>query len=146
MGTFFFSLSLFTFENDRNLFWVYQNGDFLREKTFHGGEKFRKNDFAPSEKYACYTPLIMYKKMISHIRHIIKFLLFLRTHSHSSWPACRFHIMQYRCGYCKLQYLWRYFAATAYKVAPFAVAAGRVPSRVIQPDVATAVLHCMGPT
>ena len=26
------------------------------EKAFHGGKKIRKNDFAPSEKYACYAP------------------------------------------------------------------------------------------
>ena len=31
-------------------------GIFYREKTFHAGEKIRKNDFAPSEKYACYAP------------------------------------------------------------------------------------------
>ena len=29
---------------------------FYREKTFHAGEKIRKNYFAPSEKYACYAP------------------------------------------------------------------------------------------
>ena len=34
-------------------------GIFYREKTFHAGKKnqeIRKNDFAPSEKYACYAP------------------------------------------------------------------------------------------
>ena len=31
-------------------------GIFYREKAFHVGEKTRKNDFAPSEKYACYAP------------------------------------------------------------------------------------------
>ena len=30
-------------------------GNFYREKAFHVGKNFRKNDFAPSEKYACYT-------------------------------------------------------------------------------------------
>ena len=32
-------------------------GIFYREKAFHTGEKIRKNDFAPSEKYACYAPV-----------------------------------------------------------------------------------------
>ena len=31
-------------------------GIFYREKAFKAGEKIRKNDFAPSEKYACYAP------------------------------------------------------------------------------------------
>ena len=31
-------------------------GIFYREKAFHVGKKIRKNDFAPSEKYACYAP------------------------------------------------------------------------------------------
>ena len=31
-------------------------GIFYREKAFHAGKKIRKNDFAPSEKYACYAP------------------------------------------------------------------------------------------
>ena len=31
-------------------------GIFYREKAFYAGEKIRKNDFAPSEKYACYAP------------------------------------------------------------------------------------------
>ena len=44
------------FENDRNLFWVYQNGNFLLGKSISRREKIRKNDFAPSEKYACYAP------------------------------------------------------------------------------------------
>ena len=29
---------------------------FYREKAFHTREKIRKNDFVPSEKYACYAP------------------------------------------------------------------------------------------
>ena len=41
--TFFFFL-LFTFENDGNLFWVYQNGNILpgKKKTFRAGKKIRK--------------------------------------------------------------------------------------------------------
>ena len=53
---FFFFFLLFTFENDENLFWVYHNGNFLPGKPFNAGKKIRKNDFAPSEKYACYAP------------------------------------------------------------------------------------------
>ena len=29
---------------------------FYREKAFHAGEKIRKNDFTPSEKFSCYAP------------------------------------------------------------------------------------------
>ena len=50
---FFFFFLLFTFENDENLFWVYQNGKFLPGKNISCREK---NDFAPSEKYDCYAP------------------------------------------------------------------------------------------
>ena len=32
-------------------------GIFNWEKAFHFGKKVRKNYFAPSEKYACYTPV-----------------------------------------------------------------------------------------
>ena len=53
---FFFFFFLFTFENDENLFWVYQNGNFLPGKSISRREKITKNDFAPSEKYACYAP------------------------------------------------------------------------------------------
>ena len=34
-------------------------GIFYREKTFHAGEKIRKNDFSPSEKYVCYAPVVL---------------------------------------------------------------------------------------
>ena len=56
-GEDFFFFLLFTFENDGNLFWVYQNGDFIPGKAFYAGKKSGKNDFAPSEKYACYGPV-----------------------------------------------------------------------------------------
>ena len=46
----------FAFENDGNLWRVYQNGNFLGGKAFHAGKRIRKNDFIPSEKYACYAP------------------------------------------------------------------------------------------
>ena len=48
----------FTFQNDENLFWVYQNGNFLPGKSISHREKMWKNDFAPSEKFSC-TPLIV---------------------------------------------------------------------------------------
>ena len=35
---------------------VYQNGNFLPGKSISRGKKIRKNDLAPSEKYACYVP------------------------------------------------------------------------------------------
>ena len=48
---------LFTFQNGKTLFSVYQNGNFLPGKThFTPGKKIRKNDFAPSEKFSCYAP------------------------------------------------------------------------------------------
>ena len=53
---FFFFFLLFTFQNDENLFWVYQNGNFLPGKRNSRREKIRKNDFAPSEKNSCYAP------------------------------------------------------------------------------------------
>ena len=61
---FFPSPLLFTFENSGNLFWVYQNGNFLPGKSsFHAGKKIRKNDFAPSENYACYAPASVVRKL-----------------------------------------------------------------------------------
>ena len=36
---FFFFFVLFTFENDRNLFWVYQNANFLPGKSISCREK-----------------------------------------------------------------------------------------------------------
>ena len=36
-------------------------GIFYWEKAFHSGKKIRKNDFAPSEKYACYAPVSVTK-------------------------------------------------------------------------------------
>ena len=43
-------------ENEGNLFWVYQNGNFLPGKNISLREQNQENDFAPSEKYACYAP------------------------------------------------------------------------------------------
>ena len=52
----FFFFLLFTFKNHWNLFWVNQNGNFLPGKSISCQEKIRKNDFAPSEQFSCYTP------------------------------------------------------------------------------------------
>ena len=54
--TFFFLL--FTFQNDENLFWVYQNGNFLLGKSISRRKKIWKNDFAPSGKIPV-TPLLL---------------------------------------------------------------------------------------
>ena len=52
---FFFFFLLFTFEKDRNLFWVYQNGNFLPgKKHFTQGKKSGKMTLPPPpEKYVC---------------------------------------------------------------------------------------------
>ena len=52
----FFFFLLFTFENDRNLFWVYLNGNFLQEKTIHAGKKSGKMTLPPQKNMPA-TPL-----------------------------------------------------------------------------------------
>ena len=55
-GPFFFSFLLFTFENDGNLFWLYQNGNFLPGKRhFTPGKKSGKMTLAPQKMSV--TPL-----------------------------------------------------------------------------------------
>ena len=56
---FFFFFLLFTFENDGNLFWVYQNGNFLpgKKKHFTPGKKSGKMTLPP-QKNMSVTPLI----------------------------------------------------------------------------------------
>ena len=51
---FFFCFSLL--KTTKICFGSTKMGIFYREKAFHAGKKFWKNDFAPSEKYACYAP------------------------------------------------------------------------------------------
>ena len=51
---FFFCFSLL--KTTKICFGSTKMGIFYREKAFHAGKKIRKNDFAPSEKYACYAP------------------------------------------------------------------------------------------
>ena len=53
---FFFFFFLFTFETTEICFLAYQNGNFLPGKSISRREQNQENDFAPSEKYACYTP------------------------------------------------------------------------------------------
>ena len=53
---YFIFFLLFTFQNHLNLFWVYQNGNFLPGKGISLREKIGKNNFAPSEKYSSYAP------------------------------------------------------------------------------------------
>ena len=54
---FFFSFLLFIFEKDGNLFWVYQNGNFLPGKShFHAGKKSGKMTLLP-QKNMPVTPL-----------------------------------------------------------------------------------------
>ena len=52
----FFSLLLSSFQNQWNLFWAYQNRNFLLGKSILHWEKIRQNDFAPPEKYSSYAP------------------------------------------------------------------------------------------
>ena len=52
--SFFFSL-LFTFLKHWNLFWVYQNGNFYQEKTFHVGKKSEKVTLPPPPTYSSYV-------------------------------------------------------------------------------------------
>ena len=54
---FFFFFLLFTFQNHSNLFWVYQNGNFLPGKRlFKPGKKSRKMTLPPPKIFPV-TPL-----------------------------------------------------------------------------------------
>ena len=59
-GFFFFFFCFSLLKPTKICFGYTKMGIFYWEKTFHAGkkigEKIRKNDFAPSEKYACYAP------------------------------------------------------------------------------------------
>ena len=92
---FFFFFFFFTFENDGNLFWVYQNGNFLPGKNISRREKNRKSYFAPSEKHACYAPeatqespgstrvidskllQLLFKLWIVLVNHVLHILVFI---------------------------------------------------------------------
>ena len=81
--TFFFFL-LFTFQNDENLFWVYQNGNFLPGKRISCREKNQENDFSPSEKISCYALVyntqINHNEMKKHFNYMLKTCYFSRSH------------------------------------------------------------------
>ena len=52
-------------------------GIFYREKTFRAGKKIKKNDFVPSEKYACYAPVTLYPRQTK--------FNYTRPFTHLSW-------------------------------------------------------------
>ena len=56
-GPFFFFL-LFTFENDKNLFWVYQNGNLLPGKSISRREKNQEKWLRPLRKICLLRPCI----------------------------------------------------------------------------------------
>ena len=57
--TFFFFFLLFTFENDRNLFWVYQKWEFSTGKEhFTPGKKKSGKMTLPPQKNMPVTPLV----------------------------------------------------------------------------------------
>ena len=54
---FFFFFLLFTFQNHWNLFWIYQNGNFLLGKAFHAGKKNQEKWLCPLWKiFLLYAP------------------------------------------------------------------------------------------
>ena len=57
---FFFFFLLFTFENNRNLFWVYQNGNFLAGKSISHREKKSEKMTLPPQKNMPVMPLACY--------------------------------------------------------------------------------------
>ena len=56
---FFFFFFAFHFQNHWNLFWVYQNGNFLPEKNISRREKNQENWLCPLWKIFLLTPLII---------------------------------------------------------------------------------------
>ena len=65
-GPFFFFL-LFTFENDGNLFWVYQNGNFFTRKKHFMPGKIPGKMTLPPQKNMPVTPLICDTPLTSNI-------------------------------------------------------------------------------
>ena len=66
-------------------------GNFLPEKKkLNAGEKIRKNDFAPSEKYSCYAPafigLLLFDKLIDHLSCTVHSFIF--SNWHREWTLC----------------------------------------------------------
>ena len=52
----FFFFLLFTFENDGNLFWIYQNGNFLQGKSISHREKNQEKWLCPLRKICLLRP------------------------------------------------------------------------------------------
>ena len=59
---FFFFFLLFTFKNDKNLFWVYQNGNFLPGKSISRREKNQENWLRPLRKIFLLRPCLLHPK------------------------------------------------------------------------------------
>ena len=57
-GPFFFFFLPFTFENDGNLFWVYQNGNFLPGKSISRREKNQEKWLCPLRKICLLRPCL----------------------------------------------------------------------------------------
>ena len=55
---FFFFFAFYFSKRDENLFWVYQNGNFLPGKGFHAGKKKSGKMTLPPQKKikSCYAP------------------------------------------------------------------------------------------
>ena len=66
MRTFFFFFFFFAFHFSKPMKFVLglPKGEFLPGKSIHTGKKFKKNDFAPSEKYSFYAPAILNAAMV----------------------------------------------------------------------------------
>ena len=65
---FFFFFLLFTFENDGNLFWMYQNGNFLPGKNISSRGKKSGKMALPPQKNMPVTPLVRLKIVHSKIK------------------------------------------------------------------------------
>ena len=59
LSFFFFFFFFFAFENDGNLFWVYQNGNFLQGKSISRREKNQEKWLCPLRKIGLLRPCTM---------------------------------------------------------------------------------------
>ena len=73
---FFFFFLLFTFENDENLFWVYQNGNFLPGKSTSRRETNEEKWLCPLRKICLLRPC--------KLTETLRFLTFRFTHTQTS--------------------------------------------------------------
>ena len=65
---FFFFFLLFTFQNDENLFWGYQNGNFLPGKSISHREKNQEKWLCPLRKIFLLRPWKPYKEVYTFRR------------------------------------------------------------------------------